>query len=128
MHEDLPLPAITNTNIRRETAQKEHTMEETELYALLAEALHSTQKGLARPATFRNDLVLLGEGGELDSLDTMLFLGEAEDQLRKRLGWDIEIVNSESLGQTASPFRAMNSLAGFILGLIREREAALHDL
>lgn len=96
------------------------TAELSAIYALLEQALAAiTTDGAARPA-FSPQLKLTGVGGALDSLDTMLFLDEAEERLRAEFGTAVSLVNDEVFAKENSPFATVESLAAYIRDQLEE--------
>jgi hypothetical protein len=48
----------------------------------------------------------------------MLFFDRAEELLRKRVGWDVPLVDEEAFTLESSPFATARTMCGYIAGLL----------
>lgn len=67
---------------------------------------------------------LYGPGGLLDSLRLVNLVLDLELEINDRLGTSISITDSRAMSQERSPFRAIGSLADYIMGLLKDEQRA----
>lgn len=60
------------------------------------------------------DTVLVGEGGNLDSLGLITFLVSLEDAVQSRLGLAPALVDEERMADPSGPYRTLGSLAAWM--------------
>ena len=65
--------------------------------------------------------ILLGKKGVLDSLALVSAVVNIEEKLTDDYGLDIVIADERAMSQEKSPFRTVESLAGYISILIKEQ-------
>lgn len=61
-----------------------------------------------------DDTVLLGEGGEVDSLGLVRLILTVERQLEDDLGVAISLTDEKAMSQRNSPFRSVGALIAYI--------------
>lgn len=65
------------------------------------------------------DTVLVGSGSELDSIDFIALVVAIEGKLYDKHGINISITAEKAMSQKNSPFRTIDTLADYILELLR---------
>jgi acyl carrier protein len=73
---------------------------------------HNASEGSAIPA--REDTVLLGEGGAVDSLGLVRLIMTVERQIEDDLGVQLSLTDEKAMSQRNSPFRSVGSLTAYI--------------
>jgi acyl carrier protein len=63
---------------------------------------------------------LFGEDGGIDSLTLVNLIVAAEQKIQEELECTITLADEKAMSQKNSPFRSVESLAGYIVMLIRE--------
>jgi len=74
---------------------------------------------LPRPVSGPGE-VIFGTGGVLDSLDLVNFLADLEYRLGQEFGRELVLASDKAMSRTRSPFRDVDSLAGYIMELLAE--------
>jgi len=75
---------------------------------------------LPRPVSSTAGEVIFGPGGVLDSLDLVNFLADLEYRLDEEYGREIVLASERAMSRSRSPFRDVDSLAGYIVELLAE--------
>lgn len=91
-----------------------------ELHKILAEALQMTQEGGDVSHKYSPSLALMGVGGILDSLDTMLFLDNIDDLLSKKMGKSVAAAMDSAFEHEKNPYQTMQSLAEYLEAVLNE--------
>jgi hypothetical protein len=87
---------------------------------ILIEALTDVMPLLQEKVSYRDDLVLWGAGGLLDSFGLVNFISSVETLISEKLDKDISIVSEKAFSPKNSPFKTMESLGNFIEELLGE--------
>jgi hypothetical protein len=87
---------------------------------ILIEALNDVIPLLSEEVSYRDDLVLWGDGGLFDSFGLVNFISSAETLISEKLDKDVTIVSEKAFSQNNSPFKTMESLGNFIDALLGE--------
>ena len=74
---------------------------------------------LPRPVSSAGE-VIFGAGGVLDSLDLVNFLADLEYRLGQEFGRELVLASDKAMSRSRSPFRDVDSLAGYIMELLAE--------
>ena len=64
------------------------------------------------------DYILVGYPSALDSMQIVVLLLDIEQMFLDRYGLSLTLVNEKAISQKNSPFRTVNTLANYILGLL----------
>ena len=67
------------------------------------------------------DYQLYGEDGNLDSMDLVSFIVDAEQSISREFGVTLALANEKSLSQTNSPFRTLGTLIDYVVTLLNEQ-------
>jgi acyl carrier protein len=89
---------------------------------ILTEALNEVSPLLPDIVTYRDDLVLWGDGGLFDSIGLVNFITTLEELISDKMDKQITIVSEKAFSQSASPFRTMETLGNFIEELLKDAE------
>ena len=81
--------------------------------------LNQTRDGA--PLTKTPETGLFGDHGELDSLGLINLIVAVEEQIEDDFGSPITLADDRALSQEISPFRTVESLAGYIELLLKEK-------
>jgi len=72
----------------------------------------------------REDVVLFGEGGVLDSLGLVNLIVAVEEAIEADLGVVVTIADEHALEATENPFRTIEALTGYAARLVSEARGA----
>jgi hypothetical protein len=87
---------------------------------ILSEALNEVMPLLSDEVFYRDDLILWGDDGLLDSFGLVNFISSVETLVSEKLDRDITIVSEKAFSQSNSPFKTMERLGNFIEELLGE--------
>ena len=73
---------------------------------------HNAAEGSSIPA--REDTLLLGEGGSVDSLGLVRLIMTVERQVEDDFGVPVSLTDEKAMSQRNSPFRSVGTLAAYI--------------
>jgi len=68
------------------------------------------------------DTILFGEEGRLDSLGLVSLIMEIEGQIQVDFDTTITLADERAMSRLNSPFRSVDSLAGYIVEILDEKE------
>lgn len=68
----------------------------------------------------KNDTILYGQKGKLDSLGLVNFIMITEQQIEDEFGISITIADEKAMSQKTSPFKSVETLSQYISTLIKE--------
>ena len=68
------------------------------------------------------DTILFGEEGRLDSLGLVSLIMEIEGQIQIDFDTTITLADERAMSRLNSPFRSVDSLAGYIVEILDEKE------
>ena len=68
------------------------------------------------------DTILFGEEGRLDSLGLVSLIMEIEGQIQVDFETTITLADERAMSRLNSPFRSVDSLAGYIVEILDEKE------
>lgn len=71
----------------------------------------------------REDTVLYGEGGCLDSLELVSLILDVEMAVNERIGANVILADARAMSLGHNPFRAVKSLANYVTSRFSEVEA-----
>ena len=66
------------------------------------------------------DTVLLGESGQLESIDLVNILVATEDYLEEEFSIPISVTDERAVSEKSSPFKTIDTLCDFISNLLKE--------
>ena len=66
------------------------------------------------------DTVLLGESGQLESIDLVNILVATEDYLEEEFAIPISVTDERAVSEKSSPFKTIDTLCDFISNLLKE--------
>jgi hypothetical protein len=75
---------------------------------------------LPRPVAGTTGGAIFGPGGILDSLELVNFLADLEYRLDREWGRGVVLASDRAMSRGRSPFRDVDSLAGYIMELLAE--------
>ena len=68
------------------------------------------------------DTILFGEEGRLDSLGLVSLIMEIEGQIQADFETTITLADERAMSRLNSPFRSVDSLAGYIVEILDEKD------
>lgn len=93
---------------------------QAEILDLLRSVFTETLPHRTLPA---DDAPLFADGGALDSLDLVSFVGEVEEEVNERWDADIVVAHARAMSRSKSPFRSLAVLAEYCVELLSEDAA-----
>jgi acyl carrier protein len=91
----------------------------TELVYEVIDGINS-QSSKKKKIEKRDDFLLYGDGGNLDSMDLVGLIVDVEQKITKNYGVSVALANEKSLSQTNSPFRSIGSLIEYAMVLLKD--------
>ncbi len=70
------------------------------------------------------ETVLFGRGGKLDSMGLVNMIVLVEEKINTKFDVNITLADERAVSQEKSPFRSVQSLADYLLILVKEQELA----
>ena len=67
---------------------------------------------------------LFGGGGLVDSMGVVILLSDLEDKLDEEFDIQVSLASDSAMSGTRSPFRTVNSLAGYIVSVVDQECAS----
>ena len=68
--------------------------------------------------------ILFGRGGKLDSMGLVNLIILVEEKVNERFGKSVSLADERAVSQENSPFRSVESLADYLVILLKETEHA----
>ena len=90
-------------------------------------ALRTAVEPGAADAAFREDTVLYGAGGRLDSLGLVSLILEVEAAVNAETGQKLVLADAHAMSQKRSPFRNVGSLADYVIARLEVRAQCQTD-
>lgn len=98
----------------------------SEIIEIILSALHEVKQQMGSEGRFEVSLAtrLYGRGSDLDSMGLVELVVDVEEKIAERYSLPITLTDEKALSQEQSPFRTVESLAGYITQLLLEKETS----
>ena len=82
--------------------------------------INELQEIIQEEHSYRNDLLLFGKGGILDSMNLVTLVVAMEEVIEEEYDVNIILADERAMSRSQSPFRTLESFGEYILELLRE--------
>jgi len=88
----------------------------SELHQIVLEAVDEFNRGQIEAERIRSDseVVLVGEGGQLDSMGLVTLIIAVEQKVQQQFGRAVALADEKAFSQKHSPFRTLDTLTAYI--------------
>jgi acyl carrier protein len=95
---------------------------EEKLITIIMDVVASLNEDLCNPSldNISRDTALYGKDGNLDSLSLVNLIADIEYKVEENLNVQIVLADERAMSRRRSPFRTIQSLAGYIKDLMKE--------